>query len=464
MSDSTTLQSFEELNRFFKERLSDERLYCGENYSFLKIFQHALSYEQMRAHERAIKNYMHWPLLAHVGVLRLKALLRKPLNAPLLKQLVCIDPARVVADEQGNWHSIYMERIGSLFAPESVTMLNRKTEPRLANRIALDQIPRNYGPPDRAELNMLREVHSIAQKTLSSRAWTRQQKRHILSALHLFFDDFRFYYAMFKNQPAKAVLFISHYHNEGLLAALRTLGIRSIELQHGLIAGNDLYYQYSPVFSKGVKNAFFPDKICVYGSYWKEILKKGCEFEESQIAIGGDYLWQPEQHEKAQSKEDLVLICAQKNFHTEYIDYAISLIPFMEKHPEWKWVIKMHPLEKRKSEYRSLSHYGFEIIDDEQSLHTLLSKARIHISIYSTTFYDALGYDVVNFSLQDFGTARDYALEMIREGVAHPLHIHEDPVARLLSGQLTELPLKRESVYGSFDEQTIRNLLTAPIN
>jgi len=279
----------------------------------------------MGAHERAIKNYMHWPLGAHEGLLRLKALLRKPLKGPSLKQLVCIDPARIVADEQGNWHSIYMERIASLFPIESVTMLNRKAEPRLTNRIALDQIPRNYGSPDRAELSMLREVHAIAHKTLNSSYWTKTQKKHILSALHIFFDDFRFYYALFRGQPSQAVLFISHYHNEGLLAALQIVGIRSIELQHGLIAGNDLYYQYSEVFGKGVNKAFFPDKIVVYGSYWKEILMKGCEFKESQIAVGGDYLWQSTQEEPAHTKENIVLICAQKGFHTEYLG-SVNLV------------------------------------------------------------------------------------------------------------------------------------------
>ncbi len=464
MQETTTLQSFEELNRFFEEKLSDERLYRGKDYSFLKIFQHALSYEKIGAHGRAIKNYMHWPLWAHIGLLRVKALLRVPLSAPGLNEIVFIDPARIVADEHGNWHSIYMERIASLFPDAQVTRMNRKTEPRLANQITLDCIPRNYGAPDSAELSMLHEVHTIAQLTRASSQWSKEQIRHILSALHIFFDDFRFYYALFKNQPTRTVLFISHYHNEGLLAALRILNIRSIELQHGLIAGNDLYYQYAPTFRNGVQNAFFPDIICVYGSYWKDILIRGCEFRESQIVVAGDYLWQPSAEAKENPKENLLLICAQKNFHTEYVEYAKSLIPLMKKHPNWKWVIKMHPLEKLKQEYRKLEEFGFEIIDQEQSLCSLLQKASIHISIYSTTFYDALGHDIVNFSLQNYGTARDYAKEIVNEGAAHPIEFHDDPIEKAITGKLHALALKRADVYGEFNELAMRSAILNSVN
>ncbi|MFM7727827.1 MAG: hypothetical protein ACKO7B_14075, partial [Flavobacteriales bacterium] len=247
-------------------------------------------------------------------------------------------------------------------------------------------------------------------------------------------------------------------------AALEVLGIKSIELQHGLIAGNDLYYQYSDVFRNGVKDAFFPDNIFVYGSYWKNILLKGCEFRESDIVEAGDYLWQPEQNKEEIQKSNIVLICAQKGFHSDYLNYAKSLKPWMDKHHDWKWVIKMHPLEKRKSEYYTLSNFGFEVVDQEQSLNTLLCSARIHISIYSTTFYDALGYDVVNFSLQDYGTASDYARALTKEGVALPLRIDEDPIEKMLSGQLPALPLKRSNVYAPFDTQAIQNAIGCDIN
>jgi hypothetical protein len=85
-----------------------------------------------------------------------------------------------------------------------------------------------------------------------------------------------------------------------------------------------------------------------------------------------------------------------------------------------------------------------------------LAKAKIQISIYSTTFYDALGFDVCNFSLQEYGSMSDYAADMISESVALPLLIHENPVEKFLSLNNIENPLAtREEVYSLFDKQIL---------
>jgi hypothetical protein len=459
VSGEIQIQSFEHLNALFKEKLSDSSLYRGTRFSYLKIFQHALTYEQAGADYRILKNYLHWPLLAQRALLQYKALRRKPGKIPTLREIVFIDPARIVCDSSGQWHSIYMERCIDLFESSHVTKLNRKSEPRLHCDASLAAIPRNFAAPDHKEVALLKEVTELAQRTLRSDAWSEKQKAHFLTALHIFFDDFRFYYALFRKQPVKAVVFICHYHNEGLIAALNILGIRGVELQHGLISSNDLYYQYPDVFKEGIKNAFFSDHICVYGNYWKEVLLKGVEFNDSSITVGGDYLWQPEAQPQATAPNQQVLICAQKNMHAEYVAYAQRLKPVMGKHPEWKWVIKMHPLEKKKELYRALESEGFVIIDTEQPLSTLLRESRIQISIYSTTFFDALGFDISNYSLQDYSIYKDYAAQMITEGVAQPLYIDEDPIEKHLQSKGSESLRSREEVYGPFDATAIRNAI-----
>jgi hypothetical protein len=437
VSGEIQIQSFEHLNALFKEKLSDSSLYRGTRFSYLKIFQHALTYEQAGADYRILKNYLHWPLMAQWALMQYKALRRKTGKRPALREIVFIDPARIARDSADRWHSIYMECAVDLFEPSTVSVLSRKDEPRLRCDASLDSIPRNFAAPDNQEIALLKEVTEIAQRTLRSDAWSEKQKSHILSALHVFFDDFRFYYALFRKQPVKSVVFISHYHNEGLIAALSILGIRSIEFQHGLISGNDLYYQYPSVFREGVKNAFFPDRICVYGNYWKELLLKGIEFNDSSITVGGDYLWQPEAKPQATTSTHQVLICAQKNMHAEYVAYAQRLKPVLQKHPEWKWVIKMHPLEKNKELYRALEKDGFVIVDTEQSLTALLRESRIQISIYSTTFFDALGFEISNYALQEYSIYKDYAAQMIAEGVAQALYIDEDPIEKFLQSKGT---------------------------
>ena len=459
MSEEQGLIPFEVLNRYFEEKLSNTDLYRGGKHSFLKIFQHALSYERNNAHRRILPNYLHLPLWAHRLLLTAKGLRNKLVQRPALKEVVCIDPARITKDDSNGWHSIYMERIADLFDAHVVTKINRKKEARLNCSFTLEDIPRSYSIPDSIELNMLREVSEVAGKTRKTAHWTDIQKQHILSALHIFFDDFRFYYALFKQQPVKSVVFISHYHNEGLLAALEVLKIRSIELQHGLISGNDLYYQYSSVFTDGVRNAFFPNRICVYGPYWKEILMKGCEFSDAQVVVGGDYLWNAAPEEVHEQSSNSVLICAQKNMHADYVAYANQVAVWMKSHPDWKWIIKMHPLEKNKEAYYNLRSLGFEIVDQERPLLSLLRESKIQISIYSTTFFDALGCGTTNYSIQNYGPYKDYAAEMIAEGVAAALSFDEDPIEKFIQAKDSIPQRSREEVYSSFDAVAMRNAI-----
>jgi hypothetical protein len=459
VSSELQIQSFEHLNALFREKLSDHTLYRGKQFSYLKIFQHALTYEQAGADFRILKNYLHWPVWAQRALMQLKSLRHSHVKTPQLREVVLIDPARLVRDHEDTWHSIYMERATELFPPKSITVLSRKADARMRCDAVLSSIPRHYQGPDAREMELLKDISDVSQLTLKSTRWTQKQKAHILSALHVFFDDFRFYYGLFRNQPVISVVFISHYHNEGLIAALKTLGIRSVELQHGLISENDLYYQYGSEFRQGVQNGLFPDHICVYGSYWKELLLKGVEFNAANITVAGDYQWQPETKPDKQPINQ-VLICAQKNMHAEYVAYAQRIKPLLQKHPDWKWVIKMHPLEKNKELYRALERDGFIIVDNEQSINALLSESRIQISIYSTTFFDALGYDILNYSLQDYSIYSDYAAQMIKEKVAEPLSVDDDPVDKYLRADKKSTHRSRQEVYAPFNAEVMHRAIT----
>jgi hypothetical protein len=352
-----------------------------------------------------------------------------------------------------------MERAIQLFDRNHVSVLSRTHEPKIHFDATLDKLPREYPFPDTEEIEMLSEITHVARKVLHNTIWTDKERNHILSALHVFYEDFRFYYNLFSGQRLRSVIFISHYHNEGLIAALKVLNIRSVELQHGLISGNDLYYQYSPSFRTAVKDAFFPDIICVYGNYWKDQLLKGCEFDSSQIIVAGDYQWQPENSPALIQPFNQVLICAQKNMHDEYVAYAHMMKPFIEKHHDWKWIIKMHPLEKQKMLYFELAKVGFEIVDRERSINSLLRESRIQISIYSTTFFDALGCEISNFSLQDYSVYSDYAAQMVAEGVAQPLLVSEDPIEKFLQSKGQHHQRPRSDVYGSFEEHIMKRAI-----
>ena len=456
---------FSVVNQFLKEKLILVSRYSNKEISLLKIFQHALSFAIVGNDEKLIKNYLHLPLFVQIFIYRLKGWTRRTNRSKVvLKSTVILDPVRLVKDENGAYRSIYFDRVVGALGRSQVSILHQRSSDLIQGDCDVTQLDRNWPALDDVEKEVLKQIIGVVKRNNSFHYYTAYEKKHILSALHIFYEDFRFYYQLFKGQPIERLIFICHYHNEGLLAAAKALNIFTIELQHGLIADNDLYYVYHEQFAGSVQNAFFPDRILVYGQYWKGILEKGCEFRPKQILIGGDYLFRlHERREDASKKENLILVCAQKTLHEDYVGYGRILAKHVQDHPDWKVIVKLHPLEKNKEEYEVLRSFGFEIVDLEWPLDVLLMRCKIQISIYSTTFFDAVGYDVVNFSLQHFGASSDYAADMVTEGVALPLEVNQNPIDAYHKARMQQpAVLGREDVYAPFDRDAFVRMLQVP--
>ena len=453
------LTPFSILNQYLKERLIHPERYTWKKYSFLKIFQHGLSFAVNRFDNKLIKNYLRFPLFIQLAVYYLKSIRNRQKQIDYsFREFVILDPGRVVKGDDGQWHSIYFDKIISVLGRDRVTWISNKKNPDFDCDYEISAFRKSLPYLDVAEKEVLEEMNFVLKRAESDKQFTSYEMRHLRSSMHIFFEEFRFFYHLFKGQKVKTFLFICHYHSEGMIAAAKSQGIQAIEIQHGLIATNDLYYVYHEQFAGIITKAFFPDKILVYGPYWKRILSMGCEFRSRQVMIAGDYLYRLKNLEdQSVEKENVVLICAQKNLHTDYVNYGKKLSAFVQNHPGWRVILKLHPLEKNKPAYQELREYGIEIVDVETPLDRLLKQCRIQISIYSTTFYDALGYDVVNYSLQDYGSMSDYASDMIAEGVASPLLADEDPIEKFLvqQGQGAIL-LPREDVYAPFVENIVR--------
>ena len=119
-------------------------------------------------------------------------------------------------------------------------------------------------------------------------------------------------------------------------------------------------------------------------------------------------------------------------------------------HPNWKLIVKVHPLESEVQKYESEANDFVEVLPVFASLNEELKRAKIQVSIYSTTFFDALGMQVKNFSLNDIGYSSDYSSEMVNFGVADSLKKSEDVISKFESGSDQIDNLTREDVYAPF--------------
>ncbi|MFM7770446.1 MAG: hypothetical protein ACKO8Q_07805, partial [Bacteroidota bacterium] len=233
------------------------------------------------------------------------------------------------------------------------------------------------------------------------------------------------------------------------IAAAKNNGTRVIELQHGLISKNDLYYVYEDQYSDAIQNGFFADEFWCLGKYWSDKFKESAESNHIKFVVKGDYRWKGAA-EVATSKENVIVITTQKNMARPYLQLIRSVEKILIDYPHWKCQVKLHPLESNSELYVNENYsQQIEILNKDVSIENVLSYAKIQISIYSTTFYDALGYNVFNLALINSGYSEDYVQEMVEEGIALSFQMMENPIERFQNEQ-TNSSWSRESVFSEY--------------
>jgi len=317
-------------------------------------------------------------------------------------------------------------------------------------------------PMSRETRKLNRSLRKAIVRIRKSGLLTEKEMMHLAGQLQNFSDAFSDWLFVLKHLRPSRVLFTPHYYNEGLIHAARTMGIRTIELQHGLISEEDFYYVYPKEVGTFRQRALFADEIAVFGPYWKDVLLKGGEYSPEQIRIIGRYQYHPpvtpEAKEAFFQKHNLggkhvIAVSCQTNNPDYYANYTHQLAERLNReNPDWVIVLKPHPRQLGMDLLSECTrHENVRLMDKTESLMTLLSVAEIQISIYSTTFFDAIGTDTVNLSLQDDAALSTYARSMIEAGVAAPLRDDENPVDVANRVRETAVSLRGDYVYSPFD-------------
>lgn len=465
MNPSKERPSFSDLNAIIERYLNRPETGDGGDLHFYKIIQHAIVASATDARQKQVPYKLHWPMGLQRLRYRLKALLGPKPPKLTLAPIVIVDDARRAIDDQGQEQSYYFGSTLKLLKREQrrYTFLPRaRSEASDLHALTYADLL-SYGAaaltPE--EVQVLRQTKKVAQQC--EHFDLPGFRDYLFSALQVFFESFHVYYQLFNGQGVKKLILTDHYHSEGLIFAARMHGIEVIEYQHGLISEKDIYYCYPEVISKVAHKAAFADTILVFGPFWKNVLLEGHEYRDDQIIVAGDYSFSgthpiasdaKASDANTSRKENMVLIGSQKTMADEYLPYLNRLMELVEaKHPDWKVVVKLHPFEAEAHKYRYLkAHPQCEVVLNEESLSALLMRTKIQISIYSTTFFDALGFDVINYALQNYTASHDYAASMVKSGVALPLAFDEDPIERYLQVDHTHKMPSRSAVYAPLDQ------------
>ena len=116
--------------------------------------------------------------------------------------------------------------------------------------------------------------------------------------------------------------------------------------------------------------------------------------------------------------------------------------------------MKLHPFEKEIEKYNDLASDKLEIAPLQSSISDYLEISKIQVSIYSTTFFDAIGKNVVNFAWTGNFLGGDYAEALIEDGIAKNANNQDIIFIFNKISQENQLVLERPHFYTTFSSES----------
>ncbi len=258
------------------------------------------------------------------------------------------------------------------------------------------------------------QVRTILKKAFSSFKFTSEQlsfmqkvNDEIVNELNIDFNltrllrlgylyfkyDFEFYVRLIKKrQPQKILIVCAYTYKKALVAAAKYCETECIELQHGTMDKFHMGYSYPnhPYIH------YFPDKMYVFGLYWKEHVQLPLK-AENIIVKGFPYFNSvSKKYLHLKKNKNQITILSQGSIG---IRMSQLFVKDVSLYREFIIKYKLHPGEysRYKSEYPELMPAtdlpNVEIIDNnEQNLYYHLNTSEYVIGVYSTAVYEALAF------------------------------------------------------------------------
>lgn len=424
-------QTFTDFKNDFYKRVPDLTLFdCGD-INLLKVVLDGLKVNYVS--KGTVRAYVFYPMFVF-NLIRLYKKLRLGRSKNVFKSkektYLIFDSNRLVSYENSLF-SIYFTRVIETIKRENCFLIKPSSSNVLDFDITDSEIECLYsGVLTEKQLILLLNLKSTLKNIISSNIFTSIEVSNIKFAFHKFFLEYcRFDNFLQTNNAFKKAIFTCHYHKEGVVYALKSNGIKCIELQHGLIAEQDIFYVLPESILKIKKELLFADYIGVFGNYWKNKLLKGYEYKEDRIFIIGNYQFEPilknqdylYLREIVKNKKTVV-VTTQTYLHNEFINLVKALDKRLsKKYSDYLILIKPHPNEKRDLYENALKNLDNCIIT-ELPIFTLFDFVKINITSYSTTLFDGLKFGVVNYVFRTEQT-KDYVNAIINDRIANELNL-----------------------------------------
>lgn len=264
------------------------------------------------------------------------------------------------------------------------------------------------------------------------------------------------YKDLLNEKNVKQVYVVVAYENKALVCACKDLGVKVLELQHGVISKYHLGYS----FPDNIEVHYFPDKLLSFGEYWKESANYPIS-RENIYPIGFSYFEENSAFYKDFERNKKQILFISQGVIGKYLsEFAYDL--FKQLNEEYTFIYKFHPGEYDtwKENYPKLLELldfdNFKIIDDNKTpLYELFAKSEFQVGAFSTAIYEGLSFKCKTFILDVPGV--EYLEDLVDKNIVFKIKNVDDMVEKLDNIDLVEY--NGEFFFKNFDAQLLEDII-----
>lgn len=264
--------------------------------------------------------------------------------------------------------------------------------------------------------------------------------------------------------PRPKVVFLSvSYTNFGYIRAFRELGIKVVEVQHGIISKNHHAYFYA----KEMDPIQFPEYLVTVGEKEVAVFKEENSFPVNEVVPVGSWIIDHYRTQKRTEKRELpkILFTLQDGVMSAgLIQFILELSPKVSG----KFEIQVQPRRTTKQEYLIDFPELDSIRFSEEDFYSEVINCDIHATVYSTTAIEALSLGIPNILVNIDNQSREQLDAFIGGNeytfVVETVETFLEAIPKLLQAKRDEIEKSNEDNIKQGYKSNIKSLLSELID
>ncbi|MEA2080316.1 MAG: hypothetical protein U9P00_10755 [Pseudomonadota bacterium] len=221
----------------------------------------------------------------------------------------------------------------------------------------------------------------------------------LLSKYCEFIAGYKFYRLFFKYLNIDTAYIVSAPTKSDMVAALKSLNIKTVEIQHGIVGR--LHRGYNFNFKQ---NDILPtvNFINVYNKFWKDEIINAKYFTEKQINIVGRLKYDIVQSDIKELNFKYIIFTGQGAFFNQIIIFFNNADKLLTEN-NIKMFYKTHPRELESEVHYLKNSFNrlesCEVYNGNSTTEELIKNSLAHVSVFSSCHFDAIYYKNKTYTL-----------------------------------------------------------------